>query len=328
MKMQRWPTVGFDIGGTNVRAVLLDEDGQLVGTSRRERPESPDAMVDVTVELTHQLADRIGVSVAAVGIGIAGIVDRSGVVYTSPNIPSLKSFPIRQRVADVLEIPVVADNDATTATWAEAATGAGRGYDDVLFAALGTGIGGGFVSDGEIRRGAFGFSGEIGHMIVDPSGPKCVCGRVGCWERFGSGTAFGQLAREHAARGDLPALVERAGSVEAIRGEHLSALVVEGEPGALGVLEIFGEHVAVGLNNLVNILDPSIVVIGGGLVDIGEPLIEAIRRGYQTVMVDHSVRPPLPIVAAQHGGRAGAIGAGLLAGLNDQKVDTGRLESQ
>lgn len=313
--MDRWPTVGFDIGGTNVRAVLLDDKGELVGTARRGRPEAPDAMVDVTVELTQQLAAEHGVTVAAVGIGIAGIVDREGVVYTSPNIPSLKSFPIRQRVADVLGIPVVADNDATTATWAEAATGAGRGYDDVLFAALGTGIGGGFVSDGEIRRGAFGFSGEIGHMIVDPNGPKCVCGRVGCWERFGSGTAFGQLAREHAARGDLPALVESAGSVEAIRGEHLSSLVANGEPGAMHVLAIFGEHVAVGLNNLVNILDPSVIVIGGGLVEIGEPLIAAIRTGYAQVMVDHELRPAVPIVAAEHGGRAGAIGAGLLAGL-------------
>lgn len=314
LALQNAPAIGFDIGGTNIRAVVVNEAGEAVGSSRRRRDEAPEAMVNSVAEMVEELMLAGGSPLKATGVGVAGIVDRKGVVRTSPNIPTLKHFPIRTHLQDRLNMPVVADNDATTATWAEALTGAGRGFDDVIFVALGTGIGGGLVVDGEIRRGATGFAGEIGHMIVDPSGPRCVCGRTGCWERFASGSALGQQARTWALRGDAPTLVaEAGGDATAVQGEHLSALVAKSDPVALQILDEFGKHVAVGLNNLVNVVDPSVAIIGGGLADIGDALLASIRRGYEHIMVDHAIRAPLPIVGAVHGGLAGALGAALLA---------------
>lgn len=314
LNLSHTPAIGFDIGGTNIRAVAIDDAGEVIGTSRRPRDEAPEAMMDSVVEIVDELQGTVGETFAAVGMGVAGIVDRKGVVRTSPNIPTLKHFPVRTYLEDRLDRRVVVDNDATTATWAEARTGAGRGYDDVIFAALGTGIGGGLVIDGKIRRGATGFAGEIGHMIVDPQGPLCVCGRTGCWERFASGTALGNQARAWALRGDAPALVEEAGGrATDVQGEHLSALVARSDATALQILDEFGRHVAVGLNNLVNVVDPSIAIIGGGLADIGDALLASIRRGYESVMIDHAIRAPLPIVGAVHGGLAGALGAALLA---------------
>lgn len=313
--LRRHPTIGFDVGGTNIRAVLVNAAGDVLSSSHRRRASDPADMVEAMVEMVEELAAGSAEPIAAVGVGMAGIVDGEGVVRTSPNIPTLKHFPIRARLEDRLNLPIIADNDGTTAAWAEAATGAGVGYDDVILVALGTGIGGGLVIDGEVRRGTSGFAGEIGHMIVDPAGPRCVCGRTGCWERFGSGTALGNQSRAAARAGRAPALLAlAAGNPEDVQGEHLSELIAAGDADALGILEEFGRHVAVGLNNLVNIVDPAIVIIGGGLAEIGAPLIEAIRAGYADIMVDIEVRDSLPIVAAAHGGLAGSLGAALLAG--------------
>jgi glucokinase len=306
--------VGFDIGGTNVRGVPLRIDGTVGDTVKMDRPSDPDDLVETIAILTAQLAEAEQREVSAVGVGCAGIVDGAGVVRTSPNIPEVVQFALKAQLDRRLGMATVVENDATTATWAEARLGAARGYDDVAFVALGTGIGTGFVLGGRLHRGTSGFAGESGHMTIAHDGIACVCGRRGCWERYASGTALGRLAREAAAQGradDL--LVLAGGNADDVTSEQLASLVAEANPQALAILGELGYWTAVGVANLVNVLDPAVVVIGGGLADIGDPLITAIRDAYPKVMIDHELRDSLPIVRSAFGGRSGAIGAAVLA---------------
>lgn len=313
--MSKQPVVvGFDIGGTNVRGVPLRADGSIGDTVKMRRPEDPGELVDTVAELTQQIADAEHAGIGGVGVGCAGIVDNEGVVRTSPNIPSLVQFPLKAQLDERFGFETVVDNDATTATWAEARLGAARGLADVAFVALGTGIGTGFVLGGHLHRGASGFAGESGHITIVHDGIACVCGRRGCWERYASGTAFGRLAREAAAAGRADSLLALAdGNPDNVTSEHAAALIAEGDTEALAVLAELGYWTAVGIANLVNILDPATVVIGGGLADIGDPLIEAIRDAYPKVMIDHELRDPLRIERSHFGGRSGAIGAAVLA---------------
>lgn len=308
------PTVGFDIGGTNIRGVAIDADDAVVAVERQARPKDPDEMIAAVAALTDRLGEHLGRRPAAVGVGCAGAVNNEGIVLTSPNISSLVRFPLGDEVRAATGLPVTADNDATTATWAEARTGAGKGYDNIVFVAFGTGIGGGLVIDGELRRGAHGLAGEIGHMIVDPNGPACVCGRSGCWEQMASGGALGRFARDAAARGRAPTiLAEAGGDVDDIQGEHVALLLAKGDPVAAKLLTKLAHQIAIGLNNLVNAVDPEVIIVGGGLSDIGDRFFTSVQRAFDEVMVDRERRPPIPVVGAVHGGLAGALGAALLA---------------
>jgi glucokinase len=182
----------------------------------------------------------------------------------------------------------------------------------VFLVTLGTGIGGGVVTDGRLQRGHNGFAGEPGHMVVDPDGPPCPCGRRGCWERFASGSGLGRLAREAAESGRGRRLVELAGHAEAVRGEHVSAAAREGDPEALEVFRQLGWWAALGIANLVNLLDPEIVVVGGGLIEAGDIVLTPIRTAFGELVLAAEHRPEVPIVPAELGGDAGAIGAALI----------------
>ena len=178
---------------------------------------------------------------------------------------------------------------------------------------LGTGIGGGVVTGGVLQRGANGFGGEPGHMVVDPKGPPCPCGRRGCWERFASGSGLGRLAREAATSGRGGRFLEFAGGdPDDVRGEHVTRAALEGDADALAVFREFGWWAALGIANLVNLLDPEIVVVGGGLVGAGEIVLGPIREAFPQLVLAAEHRPQVPIVAAQLGNDAGAIGAALI----------------
>lgn len=184
----------------------------------------------------------------------------------------------------------------------------------MLMVTLGTGIGGALVADGELMRGANGFSGEIGHMVVDPSGPLCPCGRSGCWERYASGSGLGRLAREAAHAGRGARLVELAGGdPEAVRGEHVTAAAGEGDPDAHEVVRRFAWWLGLGLANLINALDPEVIVIGGGLVEEGELLLGPLRAELAGMVEAASLRPAVRVEPAVLGERAGAVGAAVLA---------------
>jgi glucokinase len=214
---------------------------------------------------------------------------------------------------DALGCPVVVENDVTTTTLAEARIGAGRGCRDLVVVALGTGIGTKFIVDGALVRGANGFAGESGHMTIDRNASPHVSGVPGAWEMFGSGSGLGDLARQFVARGDASGLLARAGTRDAVDGETVAAGVADGDTDAMAVLDAFAEQVAIGVANLVMILDPQRIVLGGGVSEIGEPLRARVEAAAQRRIVGARVRPPVPVVLAELGEHAGALGAVLAA---------------
>lgn len=307
------PSLGVDVGGTKVLGVALDEAGTVVAEHRVPTPRGSAALVEDLFEVVALLRTEVG-EVSAVGVGLPGLVDRDGVLRFAPNLPGVVELPVGRLAADAFGVPVVVDNDATCATWAEHRVGAARGVADVVLVALGTGIGGGVVLDGRLVRGANGFTGEIGHMVVDVDGIACVCGRRGCWERYASGAGLGWLAREAAEAGRGRRLVELAGgSADLVRGEHVTTAALEGDAEALAVLDRFADWFAVGLANLVHVLDVAMCVVGGGVIESGEVILEPIRRAFGGRLVAPDHRPGVAIVPAQLGEHAGAIGAALLA---------------
>ena len=307
-------TVGFDVGGTNVRGVGLRPGSTepLAIRRARTRPDG-DVLVDTIVEVTEMLAADIGEPVDAVGLGMAALMDSDGTFRYAPNIPGVVDYPLVPRVQARLGIPVVAENDATAATWAESQFGAGVGYTHMAFVALGTGIGTGFVLDGRLHRGAHGYAGEAGHITIQRDGPQHITGANGPWEYYASGTGLGRLARHWAAEGRLDALIERAGSVEAIRGEYVNELLNEGEPGIETLIARFAKDVAIGMADLVYVLDPEVFVLGGGLVDLGEVLRSNVERHLAGLILGADHRPEVPVLMAKLGSYAGAIGSAALA---------------
>ncbi len=307
-------TIGFDVGGTNVRGVGL-RPGSVEPLSIRRSRTRPDGdiLVETIVEVTEQLIADVGEPVDAVGLGMAALMDSEGTLKYAPNIPGVLDYPLVPRVKERLGVPVIAENDATAATWAEAKFGAGIGYDHMAFVALGTGIGTGFVLDGRLHRGAHGYAGESGHITVQQNGPQHITGANGPWEYFASGNGLGILARRWAAEGRLDALVERAGSVADIRGEHVNELLDLGEPGIEALIARFAKDVAVGLADLVYVLDPQVFVLGGGLVGLGEVLRSNVESSLADRILGAAHRPKVPVILAQLGSYAGAIGSAALA---------------
>ena len=306
-------TAGIDIGGTKLLAVAADGDGAIVAERREPTAVGPDAVLAAIAAVVGDLrAEQPGI--AAVGVGLPGLVDLAGAVHYAPNLPGFVGVDARARLAATCPVPVVVDNDANVAALGEVLHGAGRGYREVLVVTLGTGIGGGLIIGGAVNRGGFGFAAEIGHFTVDRGGPVCACGERGHWEAIGSGRALGRRAREWAARGEAPNVLARAGGVvEAVTGHEAGLAALAGEPDGLAILAEHGADVALGLGGLVNILDPELVVIGGGLVHLGEALLGPIRAALPAHVEAPAQRTVPPVVAAALGEQAGAVGAAALA---------------
>jgi glucokinase len=288
-------TIGVDVGGTKVLGVVADEDGTLLAEHRVPTPATGPALIDAMVDVVGALRTD---AVTGIGAGVPGLVSRDAVLRFAPNLPGVVELPVGALLAEATGLPGRVDNDNTCALWGEHLLGAARDVDDAVLVGLGTGIGGGLLLDGRLVRGAHGFAGEIGHMVVARGGIPCVCGRNGCWERYASGSALSRMGRD-------------AGIAQT--GEEVSALAIAGDAAALAVFEEFADWFAVGLVNLVHVLDVSRCVIAGGVVEAGEVLIDAVRRAFAARLVAPDHRPPVEIVAAEMGERAGAIGAALLA---------------
>jgi glucokinase len=340
-------TIGIDMGGTKVLGLAVDDEGVVLAevrvptpgrraaatssassvTARRDTEPSSEGfelVIEALATVTEQLQATVGVEVASVGVGAPGLVDNTGVLRYAPNLPGGTGLDIATRLSARLGgMRTVVDNDATCATAAEWAFGAAAGVTDAVMVTLGTGIGGGVIAGGHVVRGASGFAGEIGHMVVDPTGPPCPCGKRGCWERFASGSGLGRLAREAAHAGRLDEVVSLAGGdPESVRGEHVTMAAKGGDVAALAVLGELGWWLALGLSNLALVLDPAVMVYGGGLVETVTLVLDKVRASFDDLLEGHAYRPEVRIVPALLGERAGAIGAALVARAGDRyRVD-------
>jgi glucokinase len=308
--------VGVDIGGSKLLAVRLGAGGQIEAFDKLPTPPDADELVDTVLAASARVAGGAGDSrVLPLGVGLPGMVDREGVAHFCPHLHDMDGVDVRHELARrrAEGATTVVVNDATAACWAENVLGSARGVDDVLMITMGTGIGGGAVIGGRLMQGAHGFAGEMGHMVLDPHGPPCPCGKRGCWERFASGTGLGRLAREAAQAGRLDEVVRLVGGdPEAVRGEHLTSAALAGDPGALEVMDTFAWWLALGLANVANALDPAVIVLGGGVIEAHAAVMGPVRRAFAQLVEapeDRAVR----ILPAQLGERAGAVGAALLA---------------
>jgi glucokinase len=307
--------IGIDIGGTKCAAVAVDDAGPVgpVGTAPTPA-DSFDALVEAVVLLARTVMTDPSAT-TGIGIGVAGLVDHgTRRVRFAPHLPLLDA-PLADRLEDRLGLPVVMDNDATAAAWAEGSAGAGAGSDPCVVVSLGTGIGGGIVSGGRLLRGAHGMAGEFGHLPFVPDGHPCACGARGCWEQYASGNALGRRAREAAGRDPsaASALVARAGGIDAITGHLVGEAATQGDRFAGAVVAEVGRSLGEGLAGLVAAVDPERLVIAGGLSGLGDLLLGPARSALAERVVGGAHRPTVPVVVGRYGAEAAVIGAALLA---------------
>ena len=303
--------VGLDVGGTKINAFRVGRDGTIL---ERSRTRTPAADEESTLRTMIELVEDVsGSGVVAIGVGIAGLVDSNeGVLRFSPNL-AWRNLPIARRMRDALGLPVQVENDASMAAFAEFRFGAGHGYRHLVLVTVGTGIGGGIVSDGRLFRGAHGFAAEIGHIIVEPGGPLCGCGNRGCWEQVAAGRAIDRMGREEARERDsiLRRLAE--GDPDKVTGRLVTEAARQGDDAAKGILSEVGRRLGEGLAGIVNVLDPQIVVVGGGAIVAGDLLLDPARTSFREALEGPDYRPQIPIVSAELGNDAGAVGAAALA---------------
>ena len=304
-------SVGIDVGGTKCLGVALDQHGHVVAEQRRPTPRG-DGSLPALIDTLAELAEAIG-PFDELGVGVPGLVTREGVLRAAPNLDGVADFDVAGSLSARVGRPVHVDNDATCAAVAEWMYGAGTGTSDMVLVTLGTGIGGGLVAGGRLQRGRNGFAGEYGHMVVDPAGPPCPCGRRGCWERYASGSGLARLAREAAVGGRVSRVLDIAGGdAETVRGEMVQQAAREGDADSLAVIDEFGRWVALGLVNLTNALDPEMFVLGGGLAMGADLYLGPIRQWFGELIYQPELRALPAIEFASWQERAGAVGAALL----------------
>jgi glucokinase len=306
--------IGVDIGGTKVAGGVVDEDGQVLDRERRDTPgQDAGSTETVIVEVVRALAARH--EVAAVGIGAAGwIANDHATVLFSPHL-AWRNEPVRGALADRIPLPLIVENDANAAAWAEYRFGVAQGQRVVVCVTLGTGIGGGLVVDGKVFRGAYGIACEYGHMTLVPDGRRCACGNLGCWEMYASGRALARDARELARESPVAAaaMLDLAGSVDALEGPVVTAAAAAGDPAASSICTTMGRWLGRGLANLAAVLDPSMFVIGGGVSAAGDILVRPAREEFAHSLTGRGFRPVAAIETAALGPDAGLVGAADLA---------------
>lgn len=302
--------IGIDIGGTKIAGALVDDAGRLVREARVATPAgNSEAILEAVIGLVEQLST--GEEVIGVGVAAAGFIDaeQANIVY-APNL-SWRNEPAKSKLEARLSVPVIIENDANAAGWAEFRYGAGRGSKHMTMLTIGTGVGGAVIVNSKILRGGFGVAGELGHIRVVPGGRLCGCGAHGCIEQYGSGTALLRAARE-LADSDEPngsRLRELGAAAGGLTGEQVYQAILENDPGAVSILNELGAWIGQTIASLSAVLDPEVVVIGGGVSAAGELLLEPIRTAYLENMPARGFRPELTLKVAEFVNDAGVVGA-------------------
>ncbi len=307
-------TVGVDVGGTNIRAGVVDAQGAVRDTARVPTPRSEAALEAGLAGVVAELADRH--PVGAVGLALAGFItpDRRSVRF-APHL-SWRDAPVADRIAERVRLPVVVEHDANAAALAERRFGAAAGASPVVFVAIGTGIGSALLVDGEIYRGAYGVAPELGHLRLVPDGRDCPCGKSGCWERYCSGTALATtavelLARDPARSPLLGRLV--AGDPGQVTGQRVAAAAREGDPVARAAVAELARWLGEGLALVADVFDPELVVIGGGVSESAPLFLDAAREHYAARLTGAGRRPLARVRTAELGSAAAVVGAAELA---------------
>jgi glucokinase len=302
---------GIDVGGTKIAGGVVDEDGTIVEELRVESPATDaEAIEEAIAGLVIELRSRHRIE--TVGVGAAGYVDKArAVVLFAPNV-AWRNEDLKAELEKRVELPVVIENDANAAAWGEFRYGAAHDAEDLLLVTVGTGVGGGLVLDGEVYRGANGVGAEIGHMRVVPNGILCGCGKHGCFEQYASGSALVREARALALSGAQIAqgMLQRAGGdLTRITGPLITEAAQAGDAGATQQLVELGRWLGEGMASLTEILDPEVIVVGGGVSEAGDLLLEPARSAFAGQLVGRGFRPIPEIRKARLGNRAGLIGA-------------------
>ncbi|MDQ1512378.1 MAG: glucokinase [Microbacteriaceae bacterium] len=308
--------IGIDIGGTKIAGALVDEFGALVDYQRVPTDAAdPAALESAAVAMVQSLAAGRELPV---GVAAAGFIDAGqSVVYYAPNI-RWRNEPIRQHLEARLHLPVIVENDANAAGWAEFRYGAGRLASDMVMITSGTGVGGAIVADDRLLRGGFGVAGELGHLRVVPDGLPCGCGARGCIEQYGSGRALLRMANAIADGGGIgtPLAEARAENGGALDGTIVAALISDDDPGALAALRQLGNWLGQAAASLSAVLDPQLFVFGGGVAESGERLLQPIRSAYLDHLPARGYHPEPTFATAELGNDAGVVGAADLARLH------------
>ena len=307
--------VGIDVGGTKLAAALVAADGSVLDAQRASTPKtSAGDILEVIVAAAEDLTARHHLDGIPVGVGAAGLIDRDGVVRYSPNLP-WADFALRKEIGARVGGKVTVDNDANVAAYGEFRAGAGRDAgESMVMLTLGTGVGGGLILDDRLVRGAGGMAGELGHIAVTDSGPRCPCGAIGCLEAMASGTAIANAARLAQAEGRLaPDSALAALPAEEITGKEVTVAAHAGDPDAVALLSTAGQWLGVGIASLIAAFDPDMVVIGGGAMQAGELVLGPARQVAGQRLLGRGHRDLAPIVPASLGDQAGVVGAALLA---------------
>ena len=304
--------IGVDIGGTKVLGGVVDLTGKILRTFRADTPrEGGDALNQVIADVVAELQTTH--KTESIGISAAGLVssDRQ-TMLGAPNIKDWDGVNIAKALHKISGINSIVENDANSAAWAERVYGAGKGQENVIMITLGTGLGGAAIVDGKPLRGANGTGAEFGHMRVAPGGELCGCGIRGCFEQYASGTALMRQTKAAIAKDPDSAknlLARGDGTITGLLGNHITDAARAGDKLAIGVLENLGDWLGQGIATLAMLFDPAIVVIGGGVIDAGELLLEPARRAMMREMPFVGKHPVPEIVAAKLGNDAGLVGA-------------------
>ncbi len=309
--------IGVDIGGTKIAAGVVDEQGNILAQTRIATVADDPASIDASIAAVCKELSQ-DYSIGAIGLAAAGFCspDRTSVQF-APNI-TWRDYPIAANVRELIrtDVPIVVENDANAAGWAEFQFGAARQVSNMLTLTVGTGLGGAIVIDGQLVRGGFGVGAEVGHVRVVPNGHLCGCGHEGCWEQYSSGSALVREARAAAIKDPAvaAALIERAGGdVSQINGPIVTAAAQDGDELSLYLLAELGRWIGEGAASVAALLDPEIIVLGGGVAAAGELLLKPAREAFLEALPARGHRTEAEFAIAQMGNSAGIVGAADLA---------------
>jgi len=311
--------LAVDLGGSKILTAVVNVKGEMLSRDHSITPaaKGPEAVIQAILESAERVLNQAGIAATeleAICIGAPGLSNpETGVVFASPHLPGWENVPLKHIIEDKMGVKTLIINDANAAALGEMYFGAAKGARDFIYITISTGIGGGIVIDGEIYAGPLGTAGEIGHMTIDTNGPKCNCGNNGCWETLASGTALTREARQRIAAGAKTSILEYTnGDINKVNAEIVHKAARQGDALAKELIAQVSYYFGVGLANLINIFNPELIVIGGGLSNIGDRLLKpaykvAEERAYKVAF--ESVR----FARAELGRNSGVIGAAAYA---------------